>query len=99
MILEGKRILITGGSGLVGRHLRSELKSRAAGDVVCPRSAEFDLRKADDVTALFRDVKPHIVFSLPRNQPSPYTLRLGRHGGPRANPQPRYRSTTHVKQA
>ncbi|MBV9200918.1 MAG: NAD-dependent epimerase/dehydratase family protein [Alphaproteobacteria bacterium] len=64
MMLEGKRILITGGSGLVGRHLRCELESRAAVDLVCPRSAEFDLRRAEDVTALFRDLKPHIVFSL-----------------------------------
>jgi GDP-L-fucose synthase len=64
MNFDGKRILITGGSGLVGRHLRNELKSHAVGDLVCPRSAEFDLRKAGDVEALFHDVKPQIVFSL-----------------------------------
>jgi len=64
MNFEGKRILVTGGSGLVGRHLRNELKSHAAVGPVCPRSAEFDLRKAGDVDALFRDVKPQIVFSL-----------------------------------
>jgi GDP-L-fucose synthase len=64
MNFEGKRILITGGSGLVGRHLRNELKSFAPGDLACPRSTEFDLRKAGDVEALFRDVKPQVVFSL-----------------------------------
>lgn len=64
MSFEGKRILITGGSGLVGRHLCDELKSSAADDVVYPRSTEFDLRKAGDVDALFRDVKPQLVFSL-----------------------------------
>ena len=64
MSFEGKRVLITGGSGLVGRHLRNELKSFALGDLVCPRSTEFDLRKAGDVDALFRDVKPQLVFSL-----------------------------------
>jgi GDP-L-fucose synthase len=60
----GKRILITGGSGLVGHHLRKELMSRGPVDLVCPRSAEFDLRKPGDVEALFRDVKPQLVFSL-----------------------------------
>jgi GDP-L-fucose synthase len=64
MNLIGKRILITGGSGLVGHHLRKELISRGPVDLVCPRSAEFDLRKPGDIEALFRDVKPQIVFSL-----------------------------------
>jgi GDP-L-fucose synthase len=64
MSFEGKRILITGGSGLVGRHLCNELKSFGARDLACPRSSEFDLRKAEDIDALFRDVRPQIVFSL-----------------------------------
>lgn len=64
MNFKDKRILITGGSGLVGQHLRSELKSSGVADLVCPRSTEFDLRKAGDVDALFRDVKPQLVFSL-----------------------------------
>ena len=64
MNLIGKRILITGGSGLVGYHLRKELMSRGPVDLVYPRSAEFDLRKPGDVEALFRDVNPQVVFSL-----------------------------------
>ena len=64
MKLTGKRILITGGSGLVGHHLRKELIARGLIDLVCPRSADFDLRKPGDVEALFRDVKPQVVFSL-----------------------------------
>jgi GDP-L-fucose synthase len=64
MNLKGKRILVTGGSGLVGRHLRKELSSFGLTDLVCPRSTEFDLRKAEDVDALFREVKPQLVFSL-----------------------------------
>jgi GDP-L-fucose synthase len=64
MNLIGKRILISGGSGLVGHHLRQELALRGAADLVCPRSAECDLRKPGDVEALFRDVKPQLVFAL-----------------------------------
>jgi GDP-L-fucose synthase len=64
MNFKGKRVLITGGSGLVGRHLQNELKSCGVTDLACPRSTEFDVRKATDVDTLFRDVKPQIVFSL-----------------------------------
>jgi len=56
--------LITGASGLVGRHLRNELAARGVTDLTCPRSKDFDLRKPTDVEALFRDAKPNIVFSL-----------------------------------
>jgi GDP-L-fucose synthase len=64
MNVVGKRILITGGSGLVGHHLKKELMARGPSDLVCPRSAEFDLRKPGEVEALFRDVKPQVVYSL-----------------------------------
>ncbi len=64
MDLKNKRVLVTGGSGLVGTHLRDELAARSINDVVCPRSKEFDLRKPEEVEALFRDVKPQVVFSL-----------------------------------
>jgi GDP-L-fucose synthase len=58
------RVLVTGGSGLVGRHLRDALSRCGAKNVATPRSAEYDLRKADDVEKLFRETKPDIVFSL-----------------------------------
>ena len=64
MIFKAKRILITGGSGLVGHHLREELAACGHADLICPRSADFDLRKSGEVEALFRDVKPQIVYSL-----------------------------------
>src|SRR5215472_18936945 len=64
MNLAGKRILITGSSGLLGSHLRNELKPLSVVDLVCPRSSQFDLRRAGDAEALFRDVKPQVVFSL-----------------------------------
>ena len=64
MDLRNKRILVTGGSGLVGTHLRTELAARGAKDVVWPRSKDFDLRMPDDVERLFSDVNPQVVFSL-----------------------------------
>src|SRR5277367_4549473 len=62
--LGNSRILVTGGAGLVGRHLLEELKTRGARTIVAPRSAEYDLRKPDQVEALFASVKPDLVFSL-----------------------------------
>ena len=38
----GHRVLVTGGSGFLGRHVVARLRDRGA-DVVAPRSAEFDL--------------------------------------------------------
>ena len=64
MKISDKRILVTGGSGLVGQHLLAELKARGATDVQAPRSGEFDIRKADDVAALFEKVRPQVVFNL-----------------------------------
>jgi GDP-L-fucose synthase len=64
MTLLGKRVLITGGSGLVGYHLQRELLVRGVTTYSCPRSSEFDLRRSGDVEALFRDLKPEIVFAL-----------------------------------
>jgi GDP-L-fucose synthase len=62
--LSEKRILITGGSGLVGQHLRAELESRGAREFFCPRSSEFDMREPNAVDAVFREVRPQLVFSL-----------------------------------
>jgi GDP-L-fucose synthase len=64
MSLREKRILITGGSGLVGQHLQAELAARGCSDIFAPRSAECDFRKPDDVERTFAWCKPQIVFNL-----------------------------------
>ena len=64
MNLTDKRILVTGGSGLVGTHLVAELKARGATDIIVPRSAQYDLRDAAATEKLFAGTKPQIVFSL-----------------------------------
>lgn len=64
MNLSNMRILITGGSGLVGHHLRAELESRGARQIISPRSSEFDLREPTAVDALFRETRPRLIFSL-----------------------------------
>lgn len=58
------KILVTGGSGLVGRHLISELTNKGYVNIFAPRSSEFDLRRPDNVELLFKKHKPEFVFAL-----------------------------------
>lgn len=58
------RILVTGGSGFLGRHLRSALAARGYTDVQAPGHAEYDLVREADVAALYRDLRPEVVIHL-----------------------------------
>jgi GDP-L-fucose synthase len=64
MDLSSKRILLTGGSGFLGRHVHEALLARGARDVVVPRKAEYDLTEEDAVARLFRDHRPSVVIHL-----------------------------------
>jgi len=59
-----QRILVTGGTGFVGRVVLAELARRGATSVEAPSSAEFDLAKPDDVETLFAKVQPDLVLHL-----------------------------------
>jgi len=61
---EGGPVLVTGGSGFVGRAVLRELERRGLGPVVAPSSADFDLTRADDVAALFDTHRPRLVLHL-----------------------------------
>lgn len=43
--IEDKRVLLTGGAGFLGNYVREELKTRGAGEIIVPRSREYDLRQ------------------------------------------------------
>jgi GDP-L-fucose synthase len=62
--LSNKRVLVTGGSGFVGRHLIAALRARGCRDIAAPRRAEFDLTRGADVARLFAEVRPEIVIHL-----------------------------------
>ncbi len=58
------RILVTGGSGFLGRQLLSVLEQRGYQHVVAPRRTDYDLTDAEQVRACLRDVQPDAVVHL-----------------------------------
>ena len=59
-----QRIVVTGGSGFLGRHVMSELSDRGYANVVAPTHDEYDLTSEGDVVALLHDTKPDVVIHL-----------------------------------
>jgi GDP-L-fucose synthase len=66
MDLNDKRILLTGGSGFLGSHVREALVAAGAKetDVVVPRRADYDLTQEEAVARVYRDHRPQIVIHL-----------------------------------
>jgi len=62
-VLTGKRIVVTGGAGFLGRHVVKILQGRGA-SVVAPRKASCDLTREEDVIRLLAQARPHIVIHL-----------------------------------
>jgi GDP-L-fucose synthase len=61
--LAGKRVVVTGGSGFLGRHVVQALESRGS-TVLVPRKAQFDLTREPDVVRMFAEMRPEIVVHL-----------------------------------
>jgi len=61
--LEGKKILVTGATGFVGRNLIRELRNRGL-DLLTPTRKDYDLMVQGEVRRMFRELKPEVVFHL-----------------------------------
>jgi GDP-L-fucose synthase len=59
----GKRILVTGSTGFIGRNLTPMLE-KAQYQLLAPRRSDYDLTEQDHVRRLFADTHPDIVFHL-----------------------------------
>ena len=62
MNLAGKRVLLTGGGGFLGGHVKEALRRAGCDSVFAPRRSEFDLTRADDVRRLFETARPHVLL-------------------------------------
>jgi len=62
--LQGKRIVVTGGAGFLGRAVCHRLHALGASDVLIPRRADFDLTTEKAVDRLYKEMRPQIVLHL-----------------------------------
>jgi GDP-L-fucose synthase len=62
--LAGKRIMVTGGSGFLGRFVVDRLNSHHPKSVFVPRKAHYDLRDRNAIAKALADAKPEIVIHL-----------------------------------
>ncbi len=58
------RVLVTGGSGFLGQHLTTRLRSAGCHALMAPRSAEYDLREKDAVIEMYATTRPTLVIHL-----------------------------------
>jgi GDP-L-fucose synthase len=58
---QGRRVLVTGGGGFLGRALVSTLRGRGAANVLVPRAADLDLRERDAIRGFLAREKPDLV--------------------------------------
>lgn len=61
MNLQDKRVLVTGGTGFLGRNIVRKLREEGA-DVSVPQHDEYDLRKETSVRWMMQDYEPSIVI-------------------------------------
>jgi GDP-L-fucose synthase len=64
MDLSSARIVVTGGSGFLGRRLVARLTARGCKSITVPRSREYDLRERSAVQRLYREANPDLVVHL-----------------------------------
>ena len=89
-----QRVLVTGGSGFLGRHVVARLRGRGV-EVVAPRSADYDLTLPGAADEMVRDLRPATIVHL--------AARVGGIGYNQAEPAPLYLANllmgTHVIEA
>jgi GDP-L-fucose synthase len=64
MDLKTKKIMVTGGSGFLGKHVVARLKKTGCTNLFVPRSANFDLTRPEDTWRMLERERPDVVIHL-----------------------------------
>ena len=75
---EGKRILVTGGAGFLGKRVVDKLRAGSPSSIFIPRRSEYDLVEQKSVARVYEDARPDIVVHI--------AAEVGGIGANRANP-------------
>ncbi|TVS08284.1 MAG: GDP-L-fucose synthase [Phycisphaerales bacterium] len=62
--LSSKRVVVTGGSGFLGRVVCRRLAERGCSDILVPRRSDYDLTTEDGVGRMYDDMSPQVVLHL-----------------------------------
>ena len=73
-----RRVAVTGGGGFLGSFVVELLRDAGCGEIIVPRSNDYDLREKADALRLFKDARPEIFIHL--------AAVVGGIGANRANP-------------
>lgn len=61
---QSQRVIVTGGAGFLGSRVAAQLAGRNCGEVILPRSRQYDLRREEDVVRLCEDSQADMVIHL-----------------------------------
>jgi GDP-L-fucose synthase len=64
MFWTGQRVVVTGGTGFLGRRVVARLQAAGCPTVYAFGRAEYDLRRADDIRRLLRDTRPTLIVHM-----------------------------------
>jgi GDP-L-fucose synthase len=60
----GRRVMVTGGGGFLGRSVVEQLRARGVTDIFIPRSSSYDLRLSQGIEQALADGRPELVIHL-----------------------------------